>query len=110
MDINEEILWQSDIGITVIVDPSYGLIRKLGSESDESNHLAGFHGCVEILSLLGNEIASFSGSDEYSGHVELVWKITRKRHHRYPDDLGLSDIQLWTLYHSSLGKVKNNGS
>jgi len=95
--------------MTVIVDPSYGLIRKLGSENDESNHLAEFRGGVEILSLFGNEIAFFSGSDEYSGHVELVWKITRKRHHRYPNDLGLANVQLWTLFHSSVTKVNEHG-
>jgi len=102
----EEILWQSDAGITVIVDPSYGLIRKRGSENDEANHLAKFYGSVEILSVLGNEIASFSGSDEYSGTVELVWKITQKRNHRHPEDEWLSDIQLWTLYHTSGEKAK----
>lgn len=102
MDIKEEeVLWQSDTGITVIVDPSYGLIRKYGSENDDTNHLAKLYGSVEILDIFGNEMAAFSGSDEYSGHVELVWKITRKRNHRHPEDVWLSDIQLWTLYHTS---------
>ena len=104
--MKDEVLWESKEGITVIVDPSYGLIRKRGSETDTSNHLANFYGSVEIVGILGDEIASFSGSDEYSGTVELVWKITRKRHHKHPEDDMLADVQLWTLFHSSASSLE----
>lgn len=40
--------------------------------------IQGFTGSVDILTWGGDVIASFSGSDEYSGHVNDVWKITVK--------------------------------
>uniref|UniRef100_A0A6M3LWA5 Uncharacterized protein n=1 Tax=viral metagenome TaxID=1070528 RepID=A0A6M3LWA5_9ZZZZ len=54
--------------------------------------IEGFDGSVEILEWGGDVLASFSGSDEYSGHVNAVWKITVKTHK------GEKTWQLWTSY------------
>ena len=54
-----------------------------------------FNGDVEILTKEGKKLAFFSGSDEYSGHVNNVWKITaRPQKEGYPDKIW----SLWTTY------------
>jgi len=54
-----------------------------------------FTGSVEILTKDGATLGSFSGSDEYSGHVNNVWKITvRPQKEGYPEEVW----QLWTSY------------
>ena len=59
-----------------------------------------FMGNVEILTEDGKELAFFSGSDEYGGHVNGVWKITtRLQKEGYPDKIW----QLWTKDMSEYG-------
>lgn len=57
--------------------------------------IEGFDGSVEILTNDGAMLGHFSGSDEYSGYVNNVWKITVKAlKEGYPDKVW----QLWTSY------------
>lgn len=53
-----------------------------------------FRGVVEILTSDGAMLGYFSGSDEYGGEVNNVWKITLTRKGRYPEKIW----QLWTSY------------
>ena len=52
-----------------------------------------FTGEVEVLTKDGKRLAVFSGSDEYGGHVNNVWKITQRLYKE-----GLPDLVfgLWT--------------
>ena len=57
--------------------------------------IEGFDGSVEILTSDGAILGFFSGSDEYSGHISNVWKITtRPQKKGYPGKIW----QLWTSY------------
>lgn len=54
-----------------------------------------FTGSVEILTKDGATLGSFSGSDEYGGHVNNVWKVTvRPQREDHPEKVW----QLWTSY------------
>jgi hypothetical protein len=58
-------------------------------------NIEGFDGGVEILTSNGAILGSFSGSDEYGGQVNNVWKITtRPQKEGYPGKIW----QLWTSY------------
>ena len=56
--------------------------------------IEGFEGSVEILTSDGAVLGYFSGSDEYSGQVNNVWKITRMK----------SSEKMWQLWTSYRGK------
>jgi hypothetical protein len=55
-----------------------------------------FDGRVEILTNDGTILGRFSGSDEYSGQVNNVWKITLKTTHKR--QYSERTWQLWTSY------------
>ena len=112
-------LWEGE-PLTVIVSPAEGELRAYDEEEVErlrsdyhgvkilsNTHIhkewkrrwknakkvsvEDFEGDVEILSKNGTKIAFFSGSDEYSGDVHNVVKITE--HVRKGDKIH----QLWTI-------------